>query len=188
MHGTSKLIFAAALVASAAGLAQGTTGPAEVPEPAKEASAETPETKAARELVTKYLSAVKAKKWADAKKLQHPDTQKAIAERKKRLGQEDHPMAPWYHEKLTSWLKEYKLTGSSQGPNGTIIVETSEDNFQVQEKGVAEGDKATYLLGRVGGKWLVVDKKQGETFTRDSIKLGYKGWFDPVEKKEAPAE
>src|SRR5688572_3470059 len=57
------------------------------------------EEKAATELVTKYLTAVKAKKWADAKKMVHAETHKAIAERKKRLGKEDHPMAPWTYEK-----------------------------------------------------------------------------------------
>ena len=34
--------------------------------------------KAAADLVTQYLQAVKAKKWAEAKKLIHPDTLKVI--------------------------------------------------------------------------------------------------------------
>jgi hypothetical protein len=43
---------------------------------------------------------------------------------------------------------------------------------------------ATYLVGKTGGKWVVVDKKRGVTFTDDSVKHGYKGYFDKVESKK----
>jgi hypothetical protein len=184
-----KFLIAAALFVSSVALAQGTEGPgAEAAE--KSDDLDTPEAKAAKELVTKYLTAVKAKKWADAKKFLHPKTMDAIAERKKRLGKEDHPMAMWALEKTDYWLKEFKVTGVKASAVGTYVVETSEDNFQVQDKGIAEGEHATYLVGKSGGKWYVVDKKRQETFPPDSIKLGYKGWFDKVEKKEEakPAE
>ncbi len=180
-------LAAVALTASLA-FAQGTEGPGAAPKAAEGASEDTADTKAAKELVGKYLTAVKAKKWAEAKKMLHPKTVEAIAERKKRMGQEDHPMAPWFHEKVNYWLKDFKVTGARQAANGTVIVEVSEDNFQVQDKGIAEGEPSAYLVGKKDGKWLLVDKKRGETFTSDSIKLGYKGWFDKVEKKEAPAE
>ncbi len=52
---------------------------------------------------------------------------------------------------------------------------------------MAEGDKASYLVGKKDGKWYVVDKKHDETFTADSVKIGYKGWFDKVPKAEEPA-
>ncbi len=181
-----RTLLVAAVLASAAALAQGTEGPGSSAPAASIGDLSTPEAKAAKELLDKYLKAVKAKKWVVARAFLHPKTLDAIAERKKRLGREDHPMAPWFHEKLTSWMKDYKLTGAAEGPLGTIIVETSEDNYQVEEKGMAEGERATYLLGRQGGKWFVVDKKRGETFTKDSIKIGYKGWFDKIEK--APEE
>ncbi|MDP3232611.1 MAG: hypothetical protein Q8S33_21890 [Myxococcales bacterium] len=152
------------------------------------AEAESAELKAGKELLTKYLTSVKAKKWADAKKLLHPKTLDSIAERKKRMGKEDHPMAPWFHEKVDYYLKDFKVVGSRQGPTeSTIIVDATEDNFQIEDKGVAEGEKAAYLLGKKDGKWFVVDKKRGEDFTNDSIKIGYKGWFDKIEKKEEPA-
>ena len=152
-----------------------TLGHAQEPEAAE---AETAEVKAGRELVQKYLAAVKAKKWADAKKLLHPKTLEAIAERKKRLGKEDHPMAPWFQEKVDSWLKDFKIVSARASALGTVIVETSEDNFQVQEKGLAEGEKSAYLVGSKDGKRYVVDRKRGETYTESSVKLGYKGWFD----------
>lgn len=141
-----------------------------------------------RALVTKYLEAVKAKKWVDAKKWIHPKTFGVIAERKKRTGgKEEHPMAPWYYEKIEFYLKDFKVTGVKKGPVPmTYIVDTSEDNFQVVEKGVAEGDTASYLVGKWKGRWYVVDKKRGETtFTRDSVKFGYKGYFDPPDKSES---
>lgn len=155
--------------------------------PAAEEAPVSPEVKTATALVTSYLDAVKAKKWAEAKKYLHPKTLAAIAERKKRLGREDHPMAPWYHEKVDAWLKDYRLVDAKPGPGATVIVGVSEDNYQVEDKGVAEGEVGTYLVGKSGGKWYVVDKKRGETFSKDSVKLGYKGWFDKVETPAAPA-
>jgi hypothetical protein len=146
------------------------------------ATGESAEQKAAQELVTKYLTAVKAKKWKDALKFVHPKTIANIAERKKRLGKEDHPMAPATFEKTDFYLKEFKITAVKPTAMGTFTVETAEDNYQVVEKGMSEGDQASYLVGKSEGKWYVVDKKRNETFTSDSIKYGYKGFFDKVEK------
>ncbi len=181
-----RLLFCGA-VSSSLAFAQGTEGPAAAPAASAAVDSDTPEAKAAKELLQKYLVAVKARKWADAKKLLHPKTLEAIAERKKRLGKEDHPMAPWFHEKVDYWMKDFKVGAASVAPLGTIMVETTEDNFQVAEKGLAEGEASAYLVGKKDGKWFVVDKKRGETFTKDSVKLGYKGWFDEVPKPEAPA-
>lgn len=177
-----RSVFALVLAFTSLAFAQGTEGPGEAEKP--RADAETPEAKAAKDLVTKYLTAVKARKWADAKKLIHPQTIAAIADRKKRLGKEDHPMAPWAAEKTEYWMKDFKIRGARVGPIGTIIVETTEDNFQVQEKGLAEGDVANYLVGMKDKKLYVVDKKRGEGFPTDSIKIGYKGYFDKFEPKE----
>lgn len=141
---------------------------------------QTPEQKAAKDLVAKYLTAVKAKKWKEALKLVHPKTVAAIAERKKRLGKEDHPMAPATFEKTDYYMKEFKLTAAKPTANGTFTVEAAEDNYQVVEKGISEGDPSSYLVGKWEGKWYVVDKKRNETFTSDSIKYGYKGYFDKV--------
>ncbi len=175
------LSIACALMACLA-LAQGTEGPSAGPTAAATADSDAPEAKAAKELVQKYLTAVKAKKWADAKKLLHPKTVEAIAERKKRMGKEDHPMAPWFHEKVDYFLKDFKMGAASLGALGTVMVEVTEDNFQVEDKGMAENEPSAYLVGKKDGKWFVVDKKRGEIFTKESVKLGYKGWFDKLEK------
>jgi hypothetical protein len=175
-----RTIVFIAMVSSSLVFAQGTEAPAEDAAP-KGAEATGPEADAAKALVTQYLTAVKAKKWADAKKLVHPNTLKAVDERKKRKA--THPMDPQGLEKTEYYLQDFKVSGVTKGASGTFIVETSEDNFQVDVKGVAPGEMATYLVGKKDGKWYVVDKKRGETFTNDSVKLGYKGWFD----KAAPA-
>ncbi len=183
---TRRLLIASALLSSLA-FAQGTEGPSAGPAASVTPDSDAPEAKEAKALVQKYLVAVKAKKWADAKKLLHPKTLDSIAERKKRMGKEDHPMAPWFHEKVDYWLKDFKVGSASLGALGTVMVEVTEDNFQVEDKGVAEGEASAYLVGKKDGKWLVVDKKQGEVFTKESVKLGYKGWFDKIEKP-APSE
>ncbi len=180
------LTIACALMASFA-FAQGTEGPGASPAASATADSDAPEAKEAKALVQKYLTAVKAKKWADAKKLLHPRTVEAIAERKKRMGKEDHPMAPWFHEKVDYFLKDFKMGAASLGALGTVMVEVTEDNFQVADKGMAEGEPSAYLVGKKDAKWFVVDKKRGEVFTKDSVKLGYKGWFDKIEKA-APVE
>ena len=172
-----RTVLFCAILSSSVALAQGTEAPGEEVVP-KGAEATGPEADAAKELVNKYLTSVKAKKWADAKKMVHPATIKAIAERKQRLGKEDHPMAPQAYEKTEFYLKDFKIKGATLGPAGTFIVETSEDNFQVQEKGTVDGEMATYLVGKKDGQWWIADKKRGETFTKDSVKLGYKGFFD----------
>jgi hypothetical protein len=175
MNRTVLMLVCAVAVASSA---QGTEVPGAGGAVSESVDANTAESKVARALVTSYLNAVKAKRWAEAKRLLHPKTLEVIAERKKRLGKEDHPLAPWYLEKTSSWLVAFKVKAATLGPNGTIFVETSEDNFQVEEKAVAEGEPASYLVGKRGGTWWVVDKKRGERFTAESVRLGYRGWFD----------
>lgn len=175
-----RVLPIACVLLSPLAFSQGTEGPSAGPAAAASADSDAPEAKEAKALVQKYLTAVKGKKWPEAKKLLHPKTLEAIAERKKRLGKEDHPMAPWFHEKVDFYLKDFKMGAASMGALGTVMVEVTEDNFQVADKGVAEGEPSAYLVGKKGGKWLVVDKKRGEVFTKESVKLGYKGWFDGV--------
>ena len=138
------------------------------------------EMKIVQGLLTRYLEAVKSKRWGDAKQLTHPKTLAAIAERKKRLGREEHPRAPWHYEKAYSYLTGYRITGTRFAA-GAFVVDVLEDNYQLRERVVAQGEPAAYLLGKYRGKWYVVDKKRGETFTDDSIKLGYRGYFDKLQ-------
>ena len=180
----NRALILASLLFAPLALAQGTDGPGTEAPAGPLENLDTPEAKAAKDLVTKYLAAVKAKKWADARKFIHPQTIESIAERKKRLGKEDHPMAPWYFEKTDHYLTNFKVVGAKAAPLGTIVVETREDNFRLEEKGTANDEMASYLVGRKDGKWFVVDKKRLESFPADSVKIGYKGYFDKLQKTE----
>ena len=180
----TRALMVSTLLFGSLALAQGTEGPGSDTPAAPVENLDTPEAKAAKDLVQKYLTAVKTKKWADAKKFIHPQTIDAIAERKKRLGKEDHPMAPWAYEKTDHYLKEFKVVGAKAAPLGTIVVETREDNYRVEEKGMANDEMASYLVGRKEGKWYVADKKHLESFPGDSVKIGYKGYFDKLQKAE----
>jgi hypothetical protein len=146
-----------------------------------------PELKAAKDLLVKYLDLVKAKKWDAAKKLTHPMTVALIENLKKRTKAEEHGMAPWYWAKKDFYVKEYKIVSVRKGPGPTAVVATKEDTYRVEEKGISEADEAVYVLGKLKGKWWVVDKKSTSTELPDeSVAAGYKGYFDeePAAKKK----
>lgn len=138
--------------------------------------AELDEAKAA---LARYLDAVKAKKWKEARALTHPLTLKKLEQLKKRLGAERDSMAPWYWAKGDFYLKAYRVASLSAAPHGAVVAETSEDVYQVQEKGDFTGEKAAYLLGQRAGHWYVVDRKsEADGFSDDSLRYGYPGYFD----------
>jgi hypothetical protein len=142
--------------------------------------AEKQDVKEATEVLKQYLDFVKAKKWDKAKTLTHPRTLAAIADTKKHLGAERHSMAPWFWAKDSFYLTRYQISDVSPAVDGTVVATTLEDSFQVQEKGELAGEKAAYLLGKSGGRWYVVDKKnEADGFTKDAIKYGYPKYFDP---------
>jgi hypothetical protein len=169
------LLLAATLLLP--GLAQADEGEAKLEPAAAEA----------RAVLVEYLNAVKAKKWPNARKLTHPKTLETIAQRKKNIGDENHPMAPWFLEKTISYLKDYQVVSAEKAPGGAWIFEAVEDQFQIEEKGIAEAEPTVYLVGRHGGKWLITDKKRGAKFTPAALKHGYKGFFD-AEKKSSDDE
>jgi hypothetical protein len=162
-------------IKSERGLPKPKSAPKEVPDSGPVApKAVAPE---AGETLTKYLEAVKAKKWPKVRELTHPLTLKAIAQVKTRLGEERHSMAPWYWVN-TFYLKGYKIEDITAVVHGDVAMVT-ENNYQVQEKGDYEGEKSAYLVGKYQGHWYVVDKKsEADGFTNDSLKYGYPGYFD----------
>jgi len=135
------------------------------------------EMKIVHALLTRYLDAVKGKHWAEAKQLLHPKTLAVIAEQQ-RLGREEHPMAPSHHEK-EYYLKAYQIVGTRFAASAFVLA-VAEDNYQVA-KSVVVQEPAAYLVGKYRGKWYVVDKKRGESFTDESIKVGYPGYFDHLQ-------
>ncbi len=134
---------------------------------------------AAKSTLVTYLDAVKAKKWKEVRALTHPKTLETIAQVKRRLGEERHSMAPWYWAKDNFYLKAFTVQKVTPAVHGTVVVDTSEDSYQIQEGGDYTGEKAAYLLGQFHGRWYVVDKmSEGDTFTADTLKYGYPGYFD----------
>jgi hypothetical protein len=138
------------------------------------------EMKVVDSLLIRYLEAVKAKRWSEAKVLVHPKTLAVIAERKTQLGREEHPMAPWQYEKSLYYLKAYRIAGTRYA-SGAFVVDVMEDNYRVTEGAVTEGEAVAYLVGKFRGKWYVVDKKRGDTFTDASVKVGYPDYFDKLQ-------
>ena len=60
-------------------------------------------------------------------------------------------MAPWYWAKTSFYMTKYTISTVTSAAHGTVVAETLEDSFQVEEKGELQGEKAAYLLGRKGG-------------------------------------
>lgn len=150
-----------------------------------------PDTQAAKQVLTQYLDLVVKKKYDAAKKLVHPKTLQVIAGIKKRLGKEEHPMAPQYWAKDDFRVVKYQLENATKHRWGTIAFDVKETDYRIQEKGEDEGNQVSYLLGKKDGKWLVVDKKLNNTFADESIKYDYKGYFDASDDKkpaDKPAE
>lgn len=129
------------------------------------------------------------------KKMIHPKTLELIgAQEKKQVV--TNGLAVWHWAKADYWLRQYELDKEKPieiGPMGTVLIQVKEKNWRVEEGGEdGEWEPTSYLLGRWQGKWYLVDKRRNETFTRDAIKMGYKGYFDmPKEepkKEEAQPE
>ncbi len=141
-------------------------------------------------IIGNYLDLWKQQKWAELKKLMHPQTQEKIANVKKMVGEDRHPMAPWYWAKETYILHDYKVEGVEQAAMGTVVVNTMENSYRVEEDGFSEGDAASYLAGKFKGKWYVVDRRGGGGgFDKTAIEIGMKGYFDaPPAAVKADAE
>lgn len=133
----------------------------------------------------KPTPATVSRKLAATRKFIHPKTLEVIKDQEKRklvtIG-----VATWHFAKSNYWLSEYEIKAVKPAVDGTVVVETAEKNWLVEEGGIdSEPEQSSYLLGKHGGKWYVVDKRRNGTFDKNAIRLGYKGYFDPVEK---PAE
>lgn len=124
-----------------------------------------------------------------AKKFIHPKTLEVIAKQEKN---KDIPVSNglgvWALAKTEYWLTSYEIVDVMPAVGGTFIVEAKEKNWRVQEKGLdAEAEPVSYLIGRFNGKWYVTAKLRNESFTKDGIRIGYKGYFDPAPPAAQPA-
>lgn len=130
-------------------------------------------------VVGAYLDLWKQKKWADLKKLIHPKTTEAIASVKEALKMERHAMAPWFWAQEIYLLTDWKVETVTDGAMGTVIFETVEDTYRIEEDGIEKDSRASYLVGKSGGKWYVTDRRAGGGgFDETAITIGKKGYFD----------
>jgi len=124
-----------------------------------------------------------AKKLQTAKKFIHPKTLELVAAQEKK-GQVSAPMAVWFHANKDYWLQEVEVGEARKSALGTVVIETREKNWRVEESGEdGEAEADSYLLAKAGGKWVVVDKRRNETFNDAAIKAGYRDYLE-AEKKE----
>lgn len=170
-----------------------------MPAGAQEPAAD-PESEAAKAVLKQYLDVLVkagegkkpkpadvAKKLQAAKKFVHPKTLELIAAQEKNK-LVTIALAVWHHAKEDFWLKEYELGEVRKAAQGAVVVEVRERNWRVAEGGEdGEHEPTSYLLGKVSGKWVLVDKRRNETFSDSAIKAGYKGYFEEAAKEPAPS-
>lgn len=130
-------------------------------------------------VVGAYLDLWKQQKWAEVRKLIHPKTLEEIATVKSNIKVERHRMAPWYWAKEVYLLTEWEIESVEDGELGTVVINTKEDSYRVEEDGIEKGESNSYLAGKFGGKWYVTDRRGGGGgFDKASITVGKKGFFD----------
>lgn len=125
-----------------------------------------------------------SRKLRASKKHVHPKTLELIAQQEKN-GVVTNALAVWHWAKNDYWLEEYEIDTAKSAVLDTVVVETREKSWRVEEQGVdAEPELAAYLLYKQDGKWRIIDKRRNSSFTKDAIKIGYKNYFP--EPSEAP--
>jgi hypothetical protein len=178
--------------------------PAFAEEPAVEGSEESaPELAEAKSFLKQYLDTiVKAaqgqgrktkpadvsKKLRASSKLIHPKTLELIAQQEKNKVV-TNALATWHWAKNDYWLMEYEITEAKKSVLGTVIIDTMEKNWRVEEGGEdGEPEPASYLLSKQDGKWLLIDKRRNSSFTDDAILVGYKGYFPGKHEAQKPTK
>ena len=140
---------------------------------------ESPEVFLAKATLQQYLSRVVRKDWDGARRLTHAKTLAAIADMKKRTGEERHNLAPWANKE--DQLKTFRFGEARQLGPGAVAVAVSEDTWHAQEQGMSSDDPAVYLLFRSHGGFVVGDKKANsalEDISDESVRIGYRGYVD----------
>ena len=150
---------------------------------------ETPDVFLAKATLQQYLSRVVRKDWDGTKRLTHPKAMSVIAAMKKRIGSEQHNMAPWANKQVQ--LKTFRFTNAKEIGPGVVLVQVGEDTYRTEEQGMSVDDAAVYLLFKGRGGFLVGDKKAGVELgdvSPDSVRIGYPGYVDAQGQAQARRE
>ena len=140
---------------------------------------ESPEVFLAKATLQQYLSRVVRKDWDGARRLTHSKTLAAIADMKRRTGEERHNLAPWANQE--DQLKTFRFGDARQVGPGAVAIAVGEDTWHAEEKGMSADDPAVYLLFRSHGGFVVGDKKANSELSDisdESVRIGYRGYVD----------
>ncbi len=90
---------------------------------------------------------------------------------------EDHPLAAWREAAHARVLESFRLVSVRRAPRGAAIVTVVE---RLWEPPAAELGReiSEYLVGRVDGRWRIVDRREGGAFDDAAIDDAYAGFFD----------
>ncbi len=104
-----------------------------------------------------------------------PRTLEEIARRE--AAGEDHPLAAWREASRSRVLESFRLVSVRWAPRGAAVVTVLERFWEPPAEELAR-DVSEYLVGRVDGRWRIVDRRQGAAFDDGAIDATYAGFFD----------
>ena len=90
---------------------------------------------------------------------------------------EDHPLAAWREASRARVLESFQLVSVRRAPRGAAIVTVLERLWEPPESALAR-QVSEYLVGRVGGRWRIVDRREGGAFEDAAVDRAYAGFFD----------
>jgi hypothetical protein len=90
---------------------------------------------------------------------------------------DDHPLAAWRDAARARVLESFQLVSVRRAPRGAAVVTVVE---RLWEPPAAELGRqvSEYLVGRVDGRWRVVDRREGGAFDDAAVEASYAGFFD----------
>jgi hypothetical protein len=113
--------------------------------------------------------------YGGANALVAPRTLEEIARRE--AAGEDHPLAAWREASRARVLESFRLVSVRWAPRGTAIVTVLERLWEPPSEELARA-VSEYLVGRVDGRWRIVDRRQGAAFDDVAVDTAYAGFFD----------
>ncbi len=113
--------------------------------------------------------------YGTANALVAPRTLEEIARRE--AAGEDHPLAAWREASRARVLESFRLVAVRWAPRGAAVVTVVEHLWEPPSAELAR-EVSEYLVGRVAGRWRVVDRRRGAEFDDATIDADYAGFFD----------
>lgn len=90
---------------------------------------------------------------------------------------EPHPLAPWEEASRARVLESFQLVAVRRAPRGAAVV-TVVERIWTPPAAQLEREVSEYLVGRVEGRWRIVDRRPGGAFEDAAVEASYAGFFD----------